>query len=301
MGTPDFALASLKQLHENSKHEVIAITTKQDSKSSRGQKINESLVSIYAKENNIKLYKPEKVKNNSEYINEIKNLNPDVIVVVAYGKILPKEILQIPTFGCINVHGSLLPKYRGAAPIQHAIYNGETEVGVTTMYMDEGMDTGDMLLKESIKITENNYFEDIYNSLKEIGAKLLVKTLDDLENIKREKQDDNFTIAPMITKEMYVLDFNKSAKDILNQIRAFTGCKFNINGNTYKVFKAKIDDNNYEDKNVKEIVYIDKNTLCIKCIDKAISILEIQPQNSKKMDIKAFLNSGKIKLGDKCD
>ena len=180
MGTPDFAKESLQAIYKAG-HEILAVITNQDKPSGRGMKISITPVKEYAQEHNLKIYQPQKIRNNEEIINEIKELKPEVICVVAYGKILPKEILDIPPKGCINVHGSLLPKYRGAAPIQRAIINGEKVTGITTMYMDVGMDTGDMILKQEEQIKEDETTGELWERLSKIGAKLLVETLEQIE------------------------------------------------------------------------------------------------------------------------
>ena len=203
MGTPDFAKESLEALY-NAKYEILAVVTNPDRPKGRGMKMIASPVKEFALEKGIKIYQPEKVRNNEEFISEIKALKPDVICVVAYGKILPKEILEIPSKGCINVHGSLLPKYRGAAPIQWAVLNGDKKTGVTTMYMDVGMDTGDMILKQETQIGEDETTGELWDRLSKIGGKLLVETLKQIEEgtAPREKQGEEFTMAPMLNKEM---------------------------------------------------------------------------------------------------
>lgn len=211
MGTPDFAKDSLEALI-NAGHNILAVVTKQDRPSGRGMKLAMSPVKEYAISQNIKkIYQPEKVKNNTEFIEEIKKLNPDVICVVAYGKILPKEILDIPQKGCINVHGSILPKYRGAAPIQWAVLNGDKTTGVTTMYMDVGMDTGDIILKEETNIGENETTGELWDRLSKIGAKLLAKTLEQIQSgiAPRIKQPDEYTMAPMLDKQMAKINWEE--------------------------------------------------------------------------------------------
>ena len=220
MGTPDFAEKSLEALY-NAKFEILAVVTNPDRPKCRGMKMICSPVKEFAVAKNIKVYQPEKVRNNEEFINEIKNLEPDVICVVAYGKILPKEILEIPKYGCINVHGSLLPKYRGAAPIQWAVINGEKVTGVTTMFMDIGMDTGDIILKEETKIGEDETTGELWDRLATMGANLLVETLNKIENgtAPREKQSEKFSMAPMLNKQMAEIDFeNKTAEEIKNLV-----------------------------------------------------------------------------------
>ena len=181
-----------------------------------------SPVKEFAIEKNIPIYQPLKVRKNQEFIDEIKSLNPDVICVVAYGKILPKEILEIPRLGCINVHGSLLPKYRGAAPIQWAVLNGDKKTGITTMYMDVGMDTGDMILKEEVAIGDDETTGELWSRLSTIGAKLLLETVENINNgkIQRTPQPEEFTLAPMLSKEMAKIDWNtKNASQIKNLVR----------------------------------------------------------------------------------
>ena len=200
MGTPDFAEKSLKAIYEAG-HEILAVVTNPDKPSGRGMKLTLSPVKVYALEKGLQIFQPQKVRNNEEFINQIKDFNPEVICVVAYGKILPKEILDIPEKGCINVHGSLLPKYRGAAPIQWAVINGEKITGVTTMYMDIGMDTGDMILKKEIPIGENDTTGEVWAKLAKLGADLLVETLEKIEKgeAPREEQGENFSMAPMLS------------------------------------------------------------------------------------------------------
>ena len=218
MGTPDFAVESLKKVYEAG-HKIEAVVTNPDRPKGRGMKLIPSPVKVFAEEHELNVLQPQKVRNNLEFIEEIKKIKPDVICVVAYGKILPKELLEIPKLGCINVHGSLLPKYRGAAPIQWAVLNGDEETGITTMYMDVGMDTGDMILKEKVTIGEDETTGELWDRLSEIGGNLLVKTLKLIEAGKapREKQGEEYTLAPMLNKEMAKIDWeNKNAVEIKN-------------------------------------------------------------------------------------
>ena len=236
MGTPDFAKASLEAIY-NAGHEIVGVVTNPDKPKGRGMKMIASPVKEYALSKNLKIYQPEKVRNNTEFIEEIKLLQPEVICVVAYGKILPKEILEIPKSGCINVHGSLLPKYRGAAPIQWAVINGEKETGITTMYMDVGMDTGDMILKEKVEIGEDETTGELWERLSKVGANLLVKTLEEIEDgtAPRIPQGEDFTMAPMLEKEMSKIDWNnKTAREIKNLVRGLNP----IMG-TYSFFENK--------------------------------------------------------------
>lgn len=310
MGTPEFAANSLRKLVESG-YNVIGCFTKPDKQSGRGMKFKYSEVKEYALNNNIPVYQPQKVKNNTEVLDILNELSPDVIVVVAYGKILPKEILELPKYGCINVHGSLLPNHRGSAPIQWSIINGDKITGITTMFMDVGMDTGDMLLKEETQILDEDNFETLHDKLKEIGANLLIKTLEELKagKLNRIKQPEEGTIAPMINKDMTKIDFNKDSREIFNFIRGlspFPGTYMEQNnGLKYKVYKSKIVtekelENIVIDENTVsgQVVYISKSNLYIKCSDGFIGILEIQPENGKRMDISAFIAGNKLKVGD---
>ena len=221
MGTPDFAKESLKCLYEQN-YNIVGVVTNQDKPKGRGMKMMFSPVKEYAIEKKLKIYQPLKVRNNEEFLQEIKNLKPDIICVVAYGKILPKEILEIPKYGCINVHASLLPKYRGAAPIQWAVINGEKVTGITTMYMDEGMDTGDMLLKQEVNIDEDETTGELWDRLSVLGGNLLIDTLKQIEDgsIERQKQGEDFSVAPMLKKEIAKIDWeNKTAIQIKNLVR----------------------------------------------------------------------------------
>lgn len=318
MGTPDFAKESLESIY-NAGHNILAVVTNPDRPKGRGMKMIASPVKEFATEKNIKVFQPEKVRKNQEFIGEIKSLKPDVICVVAYGKILPKEILEIPTFGCINVHGSLLPKYRGAAPIQWAVLNGDKTTGITTMYMDEGMDTGDMILKEEVQIGEDETTGELWERLSKIGGKLLVKTLEQIENktAPRNKQDGEFTIAPMLNKEMAKIDWEqKSAKEIKNLVRGLNpimGAYSFIEGKKLKIWKVQVINNNdffnkyeefkeYKDKflNIEfgTIIYIDKKDgIYVKAKDEILLLLEVQAENAKKMSAQDYLRGNKIEVG----
>ena len=306
MGTPDFAQESLKSLVENN-YKVIGVVTNPDKPKGRGMKLVASPVKEYALEKNIPVYQPIKVRNNKEFIDKIKTLNPDVICVVAYGKILPKEILEIPKYGCINVHASLLPKYRGAAPIQWAVLNGDKETGVTTMYMDVGMDTGDMILKEKVEIGEDETTGELWDRLSKIGGELLVETLKQIENgtAPREKQSDNFTMAPMLNKEMSKIDWkNKTAQEIKNLVRGLNpimGAYTFLKGKKIKFWKVDV-----SNKKLDEIEDVDnlengtilladqKEGLFIRTKEGVLKVIEIQGENAKRMSIGDFLRGNSI-------
>lgn len=303
MGTPDFAEKSLEAIY-NSGHEILAVVTNPDRPKGRGMKMVSSPVKEFAVSKNLKIYQPEKVRNNVEFIEEIKALQPDVICVVAYGKILPKEILDIPRLGCINVHGSLLPKYRGAAPIQWAVINGEKVTGVTTMYMDIGMDTGDMILKEEVSIGEDETTGELWDKLSEVGAKLLVKTLKQIEDgtATRIPQGEDFSMAPMLNKEMSKINWNsQSAQEIKNLVRGLNpimGTYSYLDDKKIKFWKVNtlpLENTNAENGTV--IKSDSKEGLFIKAKDGIIQVLEIQGENAKKMCIQDFLRGNEIKEG----
>jgi methionyl-tRNA formyltransferase len=306
MGTPDFAKESLEAIY-NSGHNILGVVTNPDKPKGRGMKETASPVKEFALEKNLKIYQPLKVRNNQEFIDEIRELNPDVICVVAYGKILPKEILDIPKFGCINVHGSLLPKYRGAAPIQWAILNGDKETGITTMFMDIGMDTGDMILKEKVKIGEDETTGELWNRLSKIGGKLLVETLEKIENgtAPREKQGEDFSVAPMLNKEMSKIDWDtKSAQEIKNLVRGLNpimGAYSFLNGKKIKFWKVDIAKNiGYNEQSIKMfrngtvLISDQRDGLFIKTKQGILQVLEIQGENAKRMNIYDFLRGNKI-------
>lgn len=308
MGTPDFAKESLEAVYNNG-HEILAVVTNPDRPKGRGMKLVASPVKEFALDKNIKIYQPERVKENIEFIEELKSLNPDIICVVAYGKILPQEILDIPPKGCINVHGSLLPKYRGAAPIQWAVLNGDKTTGITTMYMGKGMDTGDMILKEEVQIGENETTGELWDRLSKIGAKLLVETLKQIEDgtAPRIEQGEDFTMAPMLSKEMAKIDWeNKTAEQIKNLVRGLNpimGAYTFLNGKKIKFWKVdivkniKIDEYNSL-KNGCVVISNPKDGVYIKTREGVLKILEIQGENAKRMSIQDYLRGNEIKEFD---
>lgn len=318
MGTPDFAQESLKSIYDAG-FEIIGVVTNPDKPKGRGMKLAYSPVKEYALEKNLKIYQPIKIKNNTEFLDEIKTLAPDVICVVAYGKILPKEILEIPKLGCINVHGSLLPKYRGAAPIQWAVLNGDKTTGITTMYMNEGMDTGDMILKEEVEIGPEETTGDLWQKLSKIGGEILVKTLKLIEEGKapREKQTEEATLAPMLNKEMALINWeNSDANKIHNLIRGLNpimGAYSYIDGKKIKFWKSKVltkeeffsYKTEFEEYEVKFnnlvpgtiLIADDKDGLYIKANGGVLKILEIQGENAKRMPTADFLRGNHLIAG----
>ena len=317
MGTPDFAEISLEAIY-NEGYEIVGVVTNPDKPKGRGMKMIASPVKEFAIQKNLPIYQPLKVRNNEEFINEIKLLNPDVICVVAYGKILPKEILEIPKKGCINVHGSLLPKYRGAAPIQWAVLNGDKTTGITTMFMDAGMDTGDMILKKEVEIGESETTGELWDRLAKVGGELLVKTLKLIEkdNAPRIHQGEDFTIAPMLNKEMAKIEWDKkTAQEIKNLVRGLNpimGAYSFLGNRKIKFWKVNIlnfdnftkdfyiDSQNIEDsENGTVLVSDSKKGLYIKAKEGIVNVIDIQGENAKKMNIQDFLRGNKINVGEK--
>ena len=310
MGTPDFAEESLKAIFKAG-HEIVGVVTNPDRPKGRGMKMIPSPVKEFANENNLKIFQPEKVKNNEEFINELKALKPEVICVVAYGKILPKEILDIPPYGCINVHASLLPKYRGAAPIQWAVLNGDKTTGVTTMYMDIGMDTGDMILKQEVQIDEDETTGELWDRLKVLGGNLLVETLKQIEKgiAPREKQGKDYTIAPMLSKDMAKIDWNQKTaeeiKDLVRGLNPIMGAYTFLNGKKIKFWKVKVAGENeiYAENlgfltNGTVITSDPKDGIFIKCKEGILKVLEIQGENAKRMSIQEYLRGNSIQEFD---
>lgn len=294
MGTPDFAAVSLKKLIDKN-YDIVGVFSQSDKPKGRGYKLVMPPVKEIALEHNIPVFQPKTLRN-EESFDIIKELNPDIIVVVAYGKILPKNILDYPKLGCVNVHGSLLPKYRGAAPIQYSILNGEKETGITTMFMGEGLDTGDMLLKVSTPIGENETYGELHDRLAVMGSDILVDTLELLaENkITPIKQDDEkSTYAHMIDKKMGELDFTKPAKEVHNLIRGLSPapCAYTQLGKKLlKVYKAVL----REDLKGTPGNVLSEKQFIIACGDYAIEFTEIQLEGKKRINADEFLCGRKL-------
>mgnify|MGYP004641694277 FL=1 len=296
MGTPDFAVESLKRIYESG-HNIKAVISQPDKKAGRGMNIMPTPVKEYAISKNLTVYQTEKIKKDRELIEKIKELKPDVIVVVAFGQILSKEILDIPKYGSINVHGSLLPKYRGAAPIQWSIINGDEVTGITTMYMDAGMDTGDMIQKFELNIDEDDTYGTLYEKMKVLGGKAIIETLEKVADgtAHREKQSDDFTVAPMIEKEMGEIDWNKSSRDIRNLIRGFNPMPgaYTVmkDGAKMKVWMSEYSDISSTDEVLPGtfIIADSKKGLYVKTGDGVLELTEIQMPNLKRMSAKEYL------------
>lgn len=298
MGTPEFSVPCLQALI-NSNNEVVGVFTQPDKPKGRGYEMTPPPVKVCAIEHNIPVFQPVSMRN-GEALDIINSLNADLIIVVAFGKILPKEILESVKYGCINIHASLLPKLRGAAPIQWSIINGETETGVTSMQMDVGLDTGDMLIKKSISITENMNAGELHDALSVMGAEVLLETIDSIDNLNPQKQDDSLSnYAPMLSKELCPVDFSKSAQEIHNQIRGLSPwpvATTKINGKNFKIHKSQILSERFEGK-CGEIVD-NNNRLVVMCGDgNCIEILEIQAEGKRKTDTASFLRGHRIELG----
>lgn len=320
MGTPDFARDSLSAIYDAG-HEIPAVVTVPDKPKGRGMKLIPCEVKEYAVEKNIKVYQPEKLRENKEIVDILKDINPDVICVVAYGKIIPKEILEIPKYGCVNVHPSLLPQYRGSAPIQWAILNGDKETGVTTMYLDEGMDSGDIILQTKTPIDKDETSGELWDRLSKIGAELLVETLEKIENktAPRIKQPKEFTLAPMLEKSQAKIDWeSKTAQEIKNLVRGLNpimGAYSVLNEKKikfWKVDKLSIEEfiNKYPEFKEYEyrfleidpgtVLYIDKKeAIYIMAKEGIIKVLEIQGENAKRMPTPEFLRGNRIEIVDK--
>lgn len=298
MGTPDFAEESLRKLIDEG-FSVVGAVTQPDKPKGRGHKMVFPPVKELALARNIPVFQPVKLKN-GEFLSVLEELKPEIIVVVAYGRILPDYILDYPEYGCINVHGSLLPKYRGAAPIQWAVLNGEEKTGVTTMLMDSGIDTGDILLMEETEIKEYETTEELFSRLAVMGGDLLVKTIENLPEIKPQKQDESrATHASMISKEMAEIDFSKSAKEVINHICGMNSWPMAYtyyNGEPVKIISARLCD----DKETKpgEIIGLVKGMgLKVSCGEKCIFVKEVQFAGKKRMNIEDYLRGHSMDNG----
>lgn len=300
MGSPEFSVPCLKVLAESS-HEIAAVFTQPDKpRGRRGNQLVPTAVKSAALEYGFKVYQPLSLKKGDDAENSmkiLKDISPDLIVVTAYGQILPKEILELPRYGCINIHASLLPKYRGAAPINWVILNGENETGVTSMQMSEGLDTGDMLIKKSTPIDKNETYEELYARLSVMGGEVLRETLDAIENntLTPEKQNDELSCySPMIKKEMSALDFTKSAQEVHNIIRGVTGFTI-LDGKRIKIFRSEVSDISGETGTVS-----DEKKFAVACGDgKSVVFTEVQPEGKKRMKTDDFLRGKKLTKGEK--
>lgn len=293
MGTPDFAVGTLKKLIE-SRHEVLAVVTQPDKPKGRGKAMQFPPVKEVAVEAGITVYQPKRVRE-PEFLETLKELSPDVVVVVAFGQIIPQAVLDVPKLGCLNVHGSLLPKYRGAAPIQWAVIDGERESGVTIMRMDAGLDTGDMITTRVVKLEEKETGGSLFDKLSQAGADLLTETLDKLEagEVSYEKQpaESSTDYARMLKKEDGQIDWNKSAAELERLIRGLNpwpSAYTHLDGKTLKIWMADVKDVN-SGSEPGTVVEVTKNTVKVQTGDGVLSLLEVQLEGKKKMPVDAFL------------
>jgi len=298
MGTPDFAAASLEALID-SRHEIQAVVTQPDKPKGRKGELTPSPVKVIAKREGIKVYQPLKVRD-EEFVKTLRAYNPDVMVVVAFGQIIPLSILKMPKYGCVNIHGSLLPKYRGAAPIQWAVLDGEKETGITTILMDEGIDTGDILLKKTIKIDADETSGSLFDKLKALGAETILETLDELEkgSITPTKQGESPTAyAKMLTKAMGLIDFTRSAKELDCFVRGmdpWPSAYTLLAGKTLKLWKVRAVEKSGK---AGSVIEIGKESFTIACGEGAIEVLEVQLEGKKRMSAGDFLKGSTLNIG----
>lgn len=295
MGTPDFAVPCLKSLCENG-HEVKAVFTQPDKPKGRGYKTIPTPVKVCAMKYDIPIYQPLSLKNGEDAetaFDVLEKLSPELIVVAAYGQILPQNILDLPKYGCINIHASLLPEYRGAAPIQRCILDGKTETGITSMKMEAGLDTGDMLIKKSLSIGENETASELHDRLSELGAEILLETITEIENgtLKPEKQDDSKACyAKMITKDMSRINFNETAQTVHNIIRGITGFTM-LEGKRLKIYKSVIEG----ESSAPAGSISNPDNFTVACGDgKCVRFTEIQYEGGKRMKTEDFLRGRKL-------
>ncbi|MGI6018187.1 MAG: methionyl-tRNA formyltransferase [Marvinbryantia sp.] len=302
MGTPDFAVGTLKALLA-SKHEVLAVVTQPDKPKGRGKAMQFTPVKTVAAEAGVPVYQPLRVREET-FIAQLKELNPDVIVVVAFGQIIPKSILEMPKYGCVNVHGSLLPKYRGAAPIQWAVIDGETASGVTTMKMDAGLDTGDMLLKREIVLDKEETGGSLFDKLSAVGAELLIETLDALEagTVTPEKQPEESPTpyAAMLTKQMGQIDWEKPAAVIERLIRGLNpwpSAYTHLGEKTLKIWRAHVETGTNMDAQPGKIMIVGKQQMAVQTGEGLLFIDELQLEGKKRMETDAFLRGFAVEQG----
>ena len=298
MGTPDFACPTLQKLFEHGEN-IVAVVTQPDRPKGRGQKLMPPPVKELAEKNGILVYQPEKVRD-PEFVEIIRGLKPDVIVVVAFGQILPKSLLDIPSHGCINVHASLLPRYRGAAPLNWCIINGETETGVTTMLMDAGLDTGDMLLTGKTLLDENEDVLSLHDRMASMGADLLAETLDRAlagTLIPRPQNNAESCYAPMLRKEDGIINWHAAARIIHNQVRGLAvwpGACTLLGGQTLKVFRTTVGNGTGEPGMVLQAA---KGTFEVACGSGSLFLHELQLAGKKRLDSASFLAGCPVFVG----
>lgn len=303
MGTPDFAVGSLQALCESGKHEILAVVTQPDRPKGRGNKLLQTPVKEYALEQGLTVYQPQKVKT-PEFVELLHDLQPELIVVAAFGQFLSKEILELPKYGCINVHASLLPKYRGAAPIQYAIIKGEKESGVTIMQMDIGMDTGAMLDKVVVPIAENTTMGELHDVLREQGAALLLQVIDKIAvgtAVAEPQDNEQATYATLLNRSMEHIDWSKTAQEVHNLIRGFNPAPSTFtklpNGKSLKIWGSKMTDKSSAAA-AGTVIETGKHSFFVACGEGVLEITEVQPESKKRMPAQVFLNGRGVQEGD---
>lgn len=303
MGTPDFAVGSLQALCESGKHEILAVVTQPDRPKGRGNKLLQTPVKEYALAQGLTVYQPQKVKT-PEFVELLHELQPELIVVAAFGQFLSKEILELPKYGCINVHASLLPKYRGAAPIQYAIIKGEKESGVTIMQMDIGMDTGAMLDKVVVPIAENATMGELHDALREQGAALLLEVIDKIAAgtaVAEPQDNEQATYATLLDRSMEHIDWSKTAQEVHNLIRGFNPAPSTFtklpNGKSLKIWGSKMTGKSSAAA-AGTVIETGKHSFFVACGDGVLEITEVQPESKKRMPAQVFLNGRGVQEGD---
>ncbi|WP_299824504.1 methionyl-tRNA formyltransferase [Phascolarctobacterium succinatutens] len=303
MGTPDFAVGSLQALCESGKHEIMAVVTQPDRPKGRGNKLLQTPVKEYALAQGLTVYQPQKVKT-PEFVELLHELQPELIVVAAFGQFLSKEILELPKYGCINVHASLLPKYRGAAPIQYAIIKGEKESGVTIMQMDIGMDTGAMLDKVVVPIAENTTMGELHDALREQGAALLLEVIDKIATgtaVAEPQDNEQATYATLLDRSMEHIDWSKTAQEVHNLIRGFNPAPSTFtklpNGKSLKIWGSKMTDKSSAAA-AGTVIETGKHSFFVACGEGVLEITEVQPESKKRMPAQVFLNGRGVQEGD---
>ena len=303
MGSPDFAIPALERLISDG-NEIVGVVSVPDKPKGRGNKLTPMPVKARALELGLTVYTPATLKDGA-FLEVLETLAPEMIVVVAYGKILPKYVLDYPEHGCINIHGSLLPEYRGAAPMQRAIIDGKDKTGITTMYMDVGLDTGDMLIKKEYIIGDEDNFETVHDALAMLGADAISETVKKAAEgtLVREAQDDSrSTYAEKITKEEGHLDFSQSALTLHNRIRGMSPYPLSYaylgDGSMLKIVRAKVSDKKAGNTHPGEVISLDGGMITVACGEGAIDILALLPQGKSRMLARDYINGRKIKLGD---
>lgn len=303
MGTPDFAVGSLQALCESGKHEILAVVTQPDRPKGRGNKLLQTPVKEYALAQGLTVYQPQKVKT-PEFVELLHELQPELIVVAAFGQFLSKEILELPKYGCINVHASLLPKYRGAAPIQYAIIKGEKESGVTIMQMDIGMDTGAMLDKVVVPIEENTTMGELHDALREQGAALLLEVIDKIAAgtaVAEPQDNEQATYATLLDRSMERIDWSKTAQEVHNLIRGFNPAPSTFtklpNGKSLKIWGSKMTAKSSAAA-AGTVIETGKHSFFVACGEGVLEITEVQPESKKRMPAQVFLNGRGVQEGD---